>query len=140
MVARSAVVMPHDISKNGTVRFEDVYHDQGDEEYDDADEGGPLPKLTDDPADLAPFIPADKAAVLAALRLTGATPRGGQLNPPPALINSQQRIDSEPSEILAATDHAQFINRRCFRTTHGSLPLTFTFDYYSTYYYARLML
>ena len=61
---------------NRTMRFEDVYHDQRDETYDDADEGGPLPKLTDDPADLAPFIPADKAAVLAALRLTGAIPGG----------------------------------------------------------------
>ena len=53
-------------------RFDQAYHDQGEDGYDDADEGGPLPKLTDDPADLAPFIPADKAAVLSALRLTGA--------------------------------------------------------------------
>ena len=53
------------------LRFDQAYHDQGDEGYDDADEGGPLPKLTDDPSDLAPFIPADRAAVLSALRLTG---------------------------------------------------------------------
>jgi hypothetical protein len=72
---------------NSTFRFEDVYHDQGDDAYDDADEGGPLPKLTDDPADLAPFIPADKAAVLAALRMTGATPTGVQSFQ--ALIHSQ---------------------------------------------------
>jgi len=58
-------------SKAAALRFEEAYHDQGEEEYDDADEGGPLPKLTDDPADLAPFIPADRAAVLVALRLTG---------------------------------------------------------------------
>lgn len=49
-----------------------VYFDQGEEGYDDSDEGLPLPKLNDDSNDLAPFIPADKAAVLCALRLTGA--------------------------------------------------------------------
>jgi len=48
-----------------------VYFDQGEEGYDDSDEGLPLPKLNDDSNDLAPFIPADKAAVLCALRLTG---------------------------------------------------------------------
>ena len=62
-------------TKATAVPFEVAYHDQGEDDYDDADEGGPLPKLTDDPADLAPFIPADKAAVLSALRLTGVRPR-----------------------------------------------------------------
>ncbi len=69
--AAGAQVLTSTESKAIALRFKEAYCDQGDEEYDDADEGGPLPKLTDDPADLAPFIPADRAAVLTALRLTG---------------------------------------------------------------------
>lgn len=50
-----------------------VYFDQGAQGYDEADEGlWGLPTLNDDANDLAPFIPADKAAVLCALQMTGA--------------------------------------------------------------------
>ena len=55
-----------------------VYYDQGEQGYDESDEGLPLPKLNDDVNDLAPFIPADKAAVLCALRLTGQHNRTGK--------------------------------------------------------------
>ena len=54
-----------------SLRWTDVYFDQGEQGYDEADEGLPLPKLNDDANDLAPFIPADKAAVLCALQMTG---------------------------------------------------------------------
>ena len=54
----------------------DVYFDQGEQGYDEADEGLPLPKLNDDANDLAPFIPADKAAVLCALQMMGAPAPG----------------------------------------------------------------
>lgn len=56
----------------GGMDWTKVYFDQGEQGYDEADEGLPLPKLNDDTNDLAPFIPADKAAVLCALQTTGA--------------------------------------------------------------------
>ena len=98
--ARWSMQTPHGASGKREARFEDVYHDQGDDEYDDTDEGGPLPKLTDDPADLAPFIPADKATVLAALRLTGAVPGGSDLKAASeGLHDASEWPDRKPTEL-----------------------------------------
>ena len=69
MAASEAAVITH--HGRPPLDWTAVYYDQGEQGYDESDEGLPLPKLNDDANDLAPFIPADKAAVLCALRLTG---------------------------------------------------------------------